>query len=93
MSISERLKQILETKKMSVAELQKSTGMKKSTIYDIMNGTNKSPRIDTLQTITKTLNISLDELTTDERKSKVISKIIQLENKELELIERILEKM
>ena len=93
MEISQRINKILENRQMSVAELQRTTGMKKSTIYDITSGTNKNPRINTISQICESLNISIDELIYDNKNSKLITKIKKLEEKDLEIIEKLIEKM
>lgn len=54
------LDKIMESKNLSVRQVSILTGIPKSTISDILNGT--MPRIDTLETIAKGLKIHISDL-------------------------------
>lgn len=65
-NISDRLKKILEEKKMTVYRLSKNSGVSQSGLNEIVMGKKKYPRIDTIIKIANGLNMSIDELVKNE---------------------------
>lgn len=62
MSIGQNLAQIIKQKNVSIAELQKKTGISRSSINNILLETSQNPGTNTLQTIAKALNITIEEI-------------------------------
>ena len=54
------LKEVMRSKNLTVRQVSIITGIPRSTINDIMNGT--VPRIDTLETLAKGLKIHISDL-------------------------------
>ncbi|WP_338755788.1 helix-turn-helix transcriptional regulator [Moraxella lincolnii] len=81
--ISTKLNKLLEKNNLSVADISRATGIRGSTLYDIANGTAKSPRIDTIIKICDVLDISVDEFLKGEqgRLKSIEKRIDKLEYK------------
>lgn len=79
MEIGERLRNIRESKKMSIYKLSQETGISHNHISDLERGTRK-PSVDTLRRLIEPLGITLSELFSES------DEIIYLSEKERELI-------
>jgi transcriptional regulator with XRE-family HTH domain len=53
------------SKNISVADIQKSTGLNKNTIYGIVSGNSINPAAQNLQLITRVLGVSLESILID----------------------------
>jgi len=71
---SERLKEILRLKRMTEYRLSKLTGLSKSTINALTNGTSKQPNIETISKIAKAMNMTVSELTGEAEQEKPTDK-------------------
>lgn len=60
--LKDKISYHLENKKISVAEFERSAGLKQSAVRNILYGKSKSPTIDTIQVIAREMKISVDEL-------------------------------
>lgn len=61
--VSERLKELLEVKSISLNQLADLSGIPFETLRNLYYAKNKNPRLDTLTAICKSLDISMDYLT------------------------------
>lgn len=61
-ALKEILKEKIKEKNISVAELERSAGVKISAVRNIINGTSKNPGIEVVQALAKALNCSMDSL-------------------------------
>lgn len=64
---------MLKEKNFSIAEISEKTGISKSTLHDLENGTTSNPRIETIDKICKGLNISVDEFLYGNQYGKLLS--------------------
>lgn len=60
--ISQNIKRILDKRKMKQTDLARAANIPVSTIYNIMDGVSKSPRIDVLLAMAKALSVSIYDL-------------------------------
>ena len=65
-NISTKISELMAQKNISVADIQKSTGLNKNTIYGIISGNSKNPAAQNLQLITRVLGVSLESILIDE---------------------------
>ena len=61
-----RLSEVMENQKLSVTDIEKTTGLNKNTINSILTGTSKNPSANTLRSIAKALNVSLESILSDD---------------------------
>lgn len=62
MNLSENVKREMISRKMTIRELAKETGVSSSNISDIVNGKVTNPRIETVIKLAETFNITIDKL-------------------------------
>jgi len=60
--LTENIRQKLSTKNISVSELERRAGLKQSTLQNILYGRSKNPSIETIKSIARELNCSIEEL-------------------------------
>ena len=65
MSVSIRLKNIMERKGIKPVDLARDSGVGEPRISQILSGGTKNPRVDTLKKLSDALKVSLSELTED----------------------------
>lgn len=66
MTIGDKLKEIRNSKKISIMKLHSITGISRSTITDIENNKDRKPNTATLEKIANALSVSVDELFKEE---------------------------
>ncbi|MGP4972002.1 helix-turn-helix domain-containing protein [Psychrobacter aquimaris] len=89
LNISECMKRTIKNKNLEVAEIAKKTGMSKSTIHDLENGTTANPTIKTIARLCEGIEISVDEFLYGEKKGKIqtfFNKFKELEEEEQETL-------
>ena len=59
---TERIKELMESKDMSIYRLSKETGISDSLLGKILSGKVKDPRISTVKQIAKALDVKIDEI-------------------------------
>ena len=59
---TEKLKEIMNLKHISIYRLSKETGIFDSLLGKILSGKVKNPRIDTVKRIAKALDVSIDDV-------------------------------
>ena len=69
MELPERLKKIVEERKIPVFKLAKMAGVSYKTIYNWYHGAD--PRIETVKQVCQALNITLEDCFTDENRIKI----------------------
>lgn len=57
-----KIKNLMNTKKITMYRLAKICNVPKSRILRILNGTTKNPQIDIVKAIAKTLEVTIDEI-------------------------------
>jgi transcriptional regulator with XRE-family HTH domain len=62
MTIAERLQSLIPDRGFNVAEVARLAGMHKQALHAIVQGTNDSPKLDTLRRIAGALGVTLAEL-------------------------------
>lgn len=60
--VVQRIKNRMESVRLTVSDLEKRAGLSLSSVRNILNGRSKNPSYDTIVAIAKELNCSLDEL-------------------------------
>lgn len=63
--LSNNIRQKLSTKNISASELERRAGLKQSTLQNILYGRSRNPSIDTIKSIARELNCSIEELIGD----------------------------
>lgn len=58
----ERIKELMQSKDMSIYRLAKETGISDSLLGKILSGKVKDPRISTVKQIAKALDVKIDEI-------------------------------
>ena len=58
----ERIKELMQSKHMSIYRLSKETGISDLLLGKILSGKVKDPRISTVKQIAKVLNVKVDEI-------------------------------
>ena len=61
-----KLSELMTQKNVTVLDIEKTTGLNKSTINSILTGASKNPTANTLRTIAKALDVSLEFILSDE---------------------------
>lgn len=61
LNISECMRRTMDNRNLEVATIAKKTGIAKSTIHELENGTTKNPTIKTVAKLCKGIGISIDE--------------------------------
>jgi transcriptional regulator with XRE-family HTH domain len=61
-----KLSEIMTQKKMTLLDIEKTTGLNKNTINSILTGTSKNPSANTLRSIAKALDVSLESILSDD---------------------------
>jgi transcriptional regulator with XRE-family HTH domain len=61
-TLQKQLKEKLEERKMTVTALEKSAGLKRSAVHNILRGRSKKPSAEILHAIARILNCTIDEL-------------------------------
>ena len=59
---TEKLKEIMNLKHISIYRLSKETGISDSLLGKILSGKVKNPRIDTVKRIAKALDVAIDDV-------------------------------
>ena len=59
---TERIKELMQSKDMSIYRLSKETGISDSLLGKILSGKVKDPRISTVKQIAKALDVKIDEI-------------------------------
>lgn len=89
LNISECMKRTMKNKNLEVAEIAKKTGMSKSTIHDLENGTTVDPRISTIDKLCSGIEISVDEFLYGGKTGRIqtfFNKFKELEEEEQETL-------
>ena len=60
--IAINLKKQIESKKISVLGLERSAGLRPGSLQNILHGRSKKPNINTIQSVAKALQCSVEEL-------------------------------
>ena len=61
-----KLSELMTQKNVTVLDIEKTTGLNKSTINSILTGASKNPTANTLRAIAKALDVSLEFILSDE---------------------------
>ena len=61
-NISKKIRELMTSKKISITDMYKSTGLNRNTIYGIVSGSSSNPTAHNLQLIAAALDVSLDSL-------------------------------
>ncbi len=61
-----KLSEIMTQKKMTLSDIEKTTGLNKNTINSILTGASKNPSANTLSIIAKVLDVSLESILSDD---------------------------
>ncbi len=61
-----KLSEIMTQKKMTLLDIEKTTGLNKNTINSILTGASKNPSANTLSIIAKVLDVSLESILSDD---------------------------
>ena len=61
-SIQDRIKSLSKKNFLTIKDLEEKAGLKKDSVWSLLNGRTKSPKIDTLVAISKALSCPLEEL-------------------------------
>ena len=61
-----KISELMNQKKMTVSDIEKTTGLNKNTINSILNGASKNPSASTLRSIAKALDVSLETILSDD---------------------------
>ena len=61
-----KLSELMTKKNVTVSDIEKTTGLNKNTITSILTGTSKNPSANTLRSIAKALDVSLEFILSDE---------------------------
>lgn len=59
---TERIKELMQSKDMSIYRLSKETGISDSLLGKLLSGKVKDPRISTVKQIAKALDVKIDEI-------------------------------
>ncbi len=65
-NVQAKINELMTQKKITVLDIEKSTGINRNTIYSILSGTSKNPSASNLQLIAKALGVSLQDILVDE---------------------------
>lgn len=65
-NLQKNIKHYLSENNISVSELERDSGLKQSTIQNILHGRSKNPSIETIQLLARKLNCSIEELIGDD---------------------------
>jgi transcriptional regulator with XRE-family HTH domain len=65
-NVQAKINELMTQKKITVLDIEKSTGINRNTIYSILSGTSKNPSASNLQLIAKALGVSLQAILMDE---------------------------
>ena len=65
-NVQGKINELMTQKKITVLDIEKSTGINRNTIYSILAGTSKNPSASNLQLIAKALGVSLQDILVDE---------------------------
>jgi transcriptional regulator with XRE-family HTH domain len=68
-NLQKNIKHYLSEKDMSVSELERNSGLKQSTVQNILHGRSKNPSIETIQLLAKEFDCSIEELIGDQEYS------------------------
>ena len=60
--VTKRIKELMQSKDMSIYRLSKETGISDSLLGKILSGKVKDPRISTVKQIAKALDVKIDEI-------------------------------
>lgn len=58
----------LETNDLSVSDFAKKAKLRPTTVYSIMNGQTENPTLEVLKKLSKTMGMTIDELTKSEKR-------------------------
>ena len=61
-----KLNELMTQKNISIADIEKTSGVNKNTINSILTGASKNPGANTLRSIAKALDVSLESLLSDD---------------------------
>jgi transcriptional regulator with XRE-family HTH domain len=90
MSLSVNLIRLIKEKKISQAEICRKTGVKKTTLNEIVTGKIDNPTLETLKNISSALDVSLSALV-DENGDEHIIENLSIEDSYRKLIDKIKE--
>ena len=71
-ALSQKISSLLKEKKLTVNEFEKTAGLGKSAVSNIIHGRSKSPSIDLINTIAKNLGCTIEYLIAPSIQDKVI---------------------
>lgn len=66
--IAKNIINYLETQDMSVRDFAKKAKLRPTTIYSIINGQTQNPTLEVLKKLSKSMNMTIDELTKSEKR-------------------------
>ena len=61
-----KLSELMTQKNVSISDIEKTTGLNKNTINSILTGASKNPSANTLRSIAKALDVSLESILSDD---------------------------
>ena len=65
-NIQFRLSELMSRKNMTIADIERKSDIPITSVASILNGTAKNPTIKTLRSVAKALDISLEQLLSDD---------------------------
>ena len=65
-SLQLKLSELMTQKNVTIADIEKTTGLNKNTINSILTGASKNPTANTLRAIAKALDVSLEFILSDD---------------------------
>jgi len=65
-NVQGKINELMTQKKITVLDIERSTGINRNTIYSILSGTSKNPSASNLQLLAKALGVSLQDILMDE---------------------------
>ena len=61
-----KLSELMTQKNVTISDIEKTTGLNKNTINSILTGASKNPSANTLSSIAKALDVSLESILSDD---------------------------
>ncbi|MNM84751.1 LexA repressor [compost metagenome] len=87
MSIAERIQQLMDERKITPYRLAKDSGVPYTTLKKILDGTTKSPGIDSLEPIAAYFGKTIGNLTSENNESINPSKTFELDSTTVEMVQ------
>lgn len=96
--IVENILKYVEKNDTNISDFAKKCGLRPTTVFSIVNGKTKNPTLEVLMKLANTMNMTLDELTKNEKKEideakKIYNKMKNLKEKEKTIIFAVMQTM